>query len=233
LPSKTKGDILFWQEGERGDIPGNMQVILRGDATRAARVIVQKRASYDKLIELGADEGITKRLGFVYKFEKENSHGSDALICTNSDRIEQCERIVTALPEIHFHIAALTEMSSKLMQMGNHGNVSLYPGVKMSTLSRLFLKCDYYLDINHESEIVSAVYQAFLHNELIFAFKDTMHNRDYVAAENRYSTADTDRMISDIRTALQDGASLEKRLAAQRAFALSEDAGAYARRLEA
>ncbi len=32
------------------------------------------------------------------------------------------------LPQIHFHTAALTEVSSKLMEMGRYDNVSLYPG---------------------------------------------------------------------------------------------------------
>ncbi len=36
--------------------------------------------------------------------------------------------MVKALPQMHFHTAALTEMSSKLMGMGRYDNVSLYPG---------------------------------------------------------------------------------------------------------
>ncbi len=39
--------------------------------------------------------------------------------------------------------------------------MSLYPNVKMSVLDSLFEKCDLYLDINHEGEIVDAVHRAF------------------------------------------------------------------------
>lgn len=36
-----------------------------------------------------------------------------------------------------FHVAAITEMSSKLMSAGQYDNVSLYPNVKMSVLDSL------------------------------------------------------------------------------------------------
>ena len=48
----------------------------------------------------------------------------------------------------------------------------------------LFDRCDYYLDINHESEVASAVKKAFLHNQLILGFKETLHNKAYVADEH-------------------------------------------------
>ena len=41
------------------------------------------------------------------------------------------------------------------MEMEAFNNVSLYPGVKSEVLKELFDKCDYYLDINYEGEIVS------------------------------------------------------------------------------
>ena len=50
--------------------------------------MVQKRQSYDKLIALGADKGMTHHLGHIYEFAKENGHRPEALICTNSDRLE-------------------------------------------------------------------------------------------------------------------------------------------------
>ena len=31
------------------------------------------------------------------------------------------------MPQMHFHVAAITEMSSKLMSAGQYDNVSLYP----------------------------------------------------------------------------------------------------------
>ena len=228
LTSDEKKDILFWQEPARDEIPGNMQVIFKGQASRTATVLVQKKQAFDKLIALGADSGMTRRLGFIYSFEKENGHRPEALICTNSDHIEQCEKLVQALPDMHFCIAALTEMSSKLTEMDNYDNVSIYPGVKQEILDGLFQECDFYLDINHGGEIVSAVRRAFLHNQLIFAFEETAHNRNFAADAHIYPISSTDRMIADIKKALKDGDVLERRIQRQHEAAMAETAERYA-----
>lgn len=227
LKAEKKEDILFWQEPVRQDIPGNMQVIFSGQASRTATVMVQKRRSYDKLIALGANPAMTHKLGFVYPFAKENRHMPEALICTNSDNIEHCEKIVKALPDMHFHIAALTEMSPKLMNMDNYENVSIYPGVKQGILDGLFGECDFYFDINHESEIVSAVHRAFLNNHLIFAFEETAHNRDYVAQAHIYPAGSVERMLEDVKKAMQDKDVMERMISEQRELALAETKERY------
>lgn len=228
LTADEKRDILFWQEPARDEIPGNMQVIFQGQASRTAAVMVQKKQAFDKLIALGADPGMTRKLGFIYSFTRKNGHRPEALICTNSDQIEQCEKIVQALPEMHFCIAALTEMSSKLTGMDRYENVSIYPGVKQEILDGLFEDCDFYLDINHGGEIVSAVRRAFLHNQLIFAFEETAHNRNYVADPHIYPRNSADRMIADIRKAMKDGDVLERRIQRQHEAAMAETAERYA-----
>ena len=227
LDREKKQDILFWQEPVRDAIPGNMRIILDGADTRTAQIMVQKRQAYHRLLELGAKQEIVHRLGFIYPFQKENAHRPQALICTNSDRIEQCQKIVNELPQMHFHIAALTEMSSKLMSMGVYNNVSLYPGVKQEILDELFESCDFYLDINHESEIVSAVRRAFLQNQLIFAFQETLHNSDYVSEKHIYPSSDVERMISDIKAVMNAPKLAEKHLKMQHEAALAETAEAY------
>lgn len=229
LFSEAKRDVLFWQEPIGNEIPGNMKIILNGQASRTGQIMVQKRKSYDRLLELGASADIVRKLGFLYPFERENTCRQEALICTNSDRIEQCEKIVKALPQIHFHIAAITEMSSKLMAMESHDNVSLYPGVKMNVLDELFKKCDYYLDINHESEIVSAVYRAFQNNQLILAFQETLHNRDYTAVEHIFEAKDVQAMIRKIRETMQDAEAMDRHLHIQRAAAYAETEESYRR----
>lgn len=193
LGAKDKRDVLFWQEPVTAEIPGNMQSIFNGQAARTETVMVQKREAYDRLRALGAKTDRMHRLGFIYPFARENAHRPEALICTNSDRIEHCMEMVQALPQMHFHIAALTEMSSKLMRMGDYDNVSLYPGVKTDVLEEVFQRCDFYFDINHESEIVSAVYRAFLNDQLIFAFQETVHNRIYIAQEHIEWRKDADK----------------------------------------
>jgi len=227
LSTRAKRDVLFWQEPIGTQIPGNMQSIFNGEAGRTAQVMVQKRQSYEKLLALGAPADKVHKLGYIYSFEKENRHRAEALICTNSDRIERCEEIVTALPKMHFHIAAITEMSSKLLSVGGYDNVSLYPGIKMDILDELFEKCDYYLDINHESEIVSAVYKAFLNDQLIFAFEETVHNRTYVAQEHIFQSKQAERLITDIQNAMADDSVMERYLQKQHEAAFVETEESY------
>lgn len=227
LSGDEKGDVLFWQEPKRDDIPGNMQIILNGQATRVGEIMVQKRDAYEKLISLGASAEIVKSLGYIYPFKKENQHKSEALICTNSDRIAHIEKIVETMPEMHFTIAAITEMSSKLMSLDKYENVSLYPGVKMHVLDELFQNCDFYLDINHESEIVSAVQKAFLYNQLILGFRETLHNPDYIAKEHIYEMEHVEQMILDLKLILGDMNLVDKHIEIQHKAAMLENAERY------
>lgn len=231
LGGAGKTDVLFWQEPVGQEIPGNMRILLN-EAGRTGKIVVQKKASYEKLLELGVDERIVKRLGFIYSFKKENGHKPEALICTNSDNIEHCEELIRSFPQVHFHIAAITAMSSRLMELGTYANVSLYPGAAKDVQEELFQKCDYYFDINHQSEIISAVYQAFLHNHLIFAFQETLHNNECVAEEQVYPAAEFERMVSDFRVVLEDERAMRRRLEKQHEYAMAETTEAYAEMLE-
>lgn len=225
--TSEKGDILFWQEPVYDAIPGNMQIILRGESKRTGRILVQKRASYEKLMQLGADPAVVHQLGYVYPFARENRHGKNVLICTNSENVAHCHKIVKALPELHFHIAAITEMSAKLLSVGTYENVTMYPGVKMRMLDRLFEECDFYLDINHEGEIVSAVSRAFLQNQLILGFRETLHNKDYIAEEHIYSEVEPEKLIGELHRLAVDGEALEQELAKQHEAALAENTESY------
>lgn len=224
LAANDKRDVLFWQEPAREDIPGNMQMIFDGLAKRTGKVIVQKRKSYDKLIDLGAPRHFVKHLGFIYPFEKENAKSNNVLILTNSDRIESLSKIVEAFPNLNFHVAAITEMSSKLLNFERYENVSLYPGAKPKVIDELYAKCDWYFDINYEGELLSAVRRAFLNNHLIFAFKETLHNSDFVAEENIFLKKAPERFIAAVKSTLNDDFVFETRLSVQRKQALSEQA---------
>lgn len=227
LQNEARNNILFWQEQERADIPGNMRGILDGKNSYTGAVMVQRKTAYDKLLELGANPGVLHPLGVIYPFQRKNSHGHDALICTNSDNIACCRTLVEALPDLHFHIAALTEMSPKLLAVGAYKNVTLYPNAKTAEFDRLFGRCDWYFDINHENEIVSAVSRAFLQNQLIFGFTETVHNRDYVADGHLFAKADVDRMITAVREILGNEELMEEQLRLQRQAAQSQTREAY------
>lgn len=226
MPEGREEDVLFWQENARDDIPGNMQMILSGQSKRTRRIYVQKRDSYDRLIQLGASKDILKPLGFIYAFCGKNTYQNETLICTNSDRIEKGEELIKALPDMHFHIAALTEMSPKLMGLSQYENVTLYPGASVKRIDELFQSCDYYLDINHESEIVSAVKQAFLHDQLILGFKETLHNRALIATEHVF--ADHDTMAVFLSKIMGQETLIRKRLNLQKKSAMSERLKTYA-----
>ena len=227
LKSQVKRDILFWQEPPRDDIPGNMQLIFNGEASRTVTVIVQKEKSYAKLLAHGARKDMLHKLGFLYPFAKENTHKPQALICTNSDHIEHCREIAESLPQMHFHIVSLTEMSSKLTGMDACSNISLYPGVKPAVLEELFSACDYYFDINHGPEIVSAVRKAFLHNHLIFAFRETAHNTDFVAEGHIFPAAGWQKLCKAAQEAMDTPQVLEEMLQSQTQAGLLESVESY------
>jgi len=227
LPACNKGDLLFWQEPIGQVIPGNMKLILEGRAGRVGKILVQRAEAYKRMLELGVPSALVERIGYIYEFRKENNGSAQALICTNSDRLEKCQRLVEALPELHFHIAAITEMSSKLMELDRYHNVTLYPGAKTKILDELFEKCDFYLDINHGTEIMDAVQTAFLHNHLIFAFRETLHNRSYTVPEQIYPAADVQQLIDALRRAVTDREYGKKQLGKQHQFALTETVEVY------
>lgn len=216
-------DVLFWQEGYREDIPGNMQVILDGNSRRTSKIYVQKKEAYEKLISLGANSNLVKPLGYVYNFEKENGHSNNVLICTNSDHIEKLDELVNSLPNMKFHVCALTEMSQKLMSFEKYGNVRLYPGCKASEILDLFNTCDYFLDVNYENEIVDATKEAFLHNLLILGFNQTIHNRKYVLPSFVFDANDYQDMVKVI----QDASHLDLNLERQRKMAMTQNVQDY------
>jgi len=134
---------------------------------------------------------------------------------------------VKGLPELTFHICAVTEMSSKLHSMSKYENVKLYPGVKYDVADELFKECDYYFDINNHGEILSAVSRAFLNNHAIVAFRETMHAPDYVADEHIYNSEDFVNLIEDVKKTIENATEMGVFLNKQREAALSEDIAAY------
>ncbi|MBM7636163.1 accessory Sec system glycosylation chaperone GtfB [Streptococcus saliviloxodontae] len=190
-------DILFWQETIGEDVPGNMRIILSGRTHRSKRVIVQDKATYDKM-QLLLSEEEKKRvsyLGYLYPEKSENSGQQKILTLTNSDQLEHLEFLVTSLPNYQFHIGALTEMSPYLMGFAQYDNVHLYPNIAQDQVRRLFETCSIYLDINHGSEILSAVRQAFEYNQLVLAFDKTSHNPQLTLADNCFQSDKPEQLV--------------------------------------
>lgn len=184
-------DVLFWQEPIAESLPGNMTLLYEA-TRRQTKVVVQQQVVYDKMQALMTPKQTSKTdlLGFLYPFKRPNTNRKEILILTNSDQLEGIEELVSQQMAYHFHIGAITEMSSKLMNMGRYRNVSLYPNISQQQVGRLFATCDYYLDINQGNEILSAIRAAFENNMLILAFENTRHNPLYTAAENTFASGD-------------------------------------------
>ena len=222
-----KGDILFWQENVGQDIPGNMQIIFDKKSNRCQRVIVQNRQAYNRLMELKAPKDMISELGFIYSFNRENLGRPSALICTNTENVEKLKELLEALPMVKFHVTALTEMSAKLLSHEQYENVIMYPNVKMATLDRLFVECDIFLDINHEGEIVEATRRAFFNNQIIFAFKETIHSKEYIADENVYLSNDYKQLAGRIKSLLDSKEAMGKAVRKQHEQGLAAEKRDY------
>ena len=97
------------------------------------------------------------------------------LIFTDTQELEQIEVLVSALPNFEFHIAALTVMGGRLLDLDCHANVHLYPGLSREIYEKLLLTCRIYLDISHAQEILDGSRTALENGMILYAFKETCH----------------------------------------------------------
>lgn len=190
-------DILFWQETIGDDIPGNMKILLASSTQRTQKVVVQDKATFEKMRTLLPAEQAEKLvyLGYIYPEKRANQQHQEIFIFTNTDQVEQLDYLTSALPEFKFHIAALTEMSQRLMAFDSKENVQLYPNISQKALERLYASCDVYLDINHGSQVMDVVRKAFEQNMVIFAFENTVHNASLILNEHIVSQAEPQKMV--------------------------------------
>ncbi len=143
----------------------------------------------------------------------------EAVILTNSDQIEYLDEVVQAMPNIHFNIAAITEMSSKLLAFKKYNNVRLYPNATTKQIQELYQTSDIYLDINHGNEILDAVRGAFEQNMLILGFENTLHNSQFISSENVFKPNEVDKMADKISDALSDTNNMRELIDEQRLLA--------------
>ena len=217
FPEKSGQDILVWQEPVHDDIPGNMQLILENDQLRAKTIIIPDYATYERALQLTDEKFHHKfsHLGYHYHFKRDNFVRPDALIVTNSDQLEQVEKLVESLPSVTFRIAAVTEMSSKLLDMLRYPNVVLYQNASPQKIQELYQLSEIYLDINHSNELLQAVRQAFEHNLLILGFNQTVHNRLYIAPDYLFESSEASALIETIKLALSDVEQMRQALGKQ------------------
>ena len=234
FPEKSGQDILVWQEPLQDHIPGNMQLILENDQLRAKTIIIPDYATYERALQLTDEKFHHKfnHLGYHYHFKRDNFVRPDALIVTNSDQLEQIEKLVESLPKVTFRIAAVTEMSSKLLDMLRYPNVVLYQNASPQKIQELYQLSDIYLDINYGNELLQAVRQAFEHNQLVLAFEETAHNRRYTAPNHIFAKEAVDGMIQTIELALSNVKEMGRALGDQGYHANYVDPIMYQERME-
>lgn len=215
-------DLLFWQEDSNGEIPGNMQLIFNERTSRETRVIIPDKEEFNSIRSQlnGKRKNLIVPAGYIYQFKKENRHQKHALIMTNSDQIINLESLVIANKDVDFYIGAITEMSSKLLALGQHYNVKLFPTIDKETIETLYVLCDLYLDINEGSEIENAVKNAFEYDLLVLSYKDIIHNQSVTAKQHRFDKSDESKeLIQFIKTIYKKEKMFEKALKAQHEYA--------------
>ena len=97
------------------------------------------------------------------------------LTLTNSQDLEGIEELVTALPDVVFHIAAWTDMGDKLIKLAVYDNVRLHPQIVPPVLEKLKRKVDIYLDIHQGEEVESILRDVRNFGIPILSFSNTQH----------------------------------------------------------
>ena len=97
------------------------------------------------------------------------------LTLTNSQDLEGIEELVTALPDVVFHIAAWTDMGDELTKLAVHDNVRLYPQIVPPVLDKLKQSTNLYLDINHGSADENFLKSLQEQEKTLVAFQSTQH----------------------------------------------------------
>ena len=140
--------------------------------------------------------------------------------------------MVESLPDVTFQIAAVTEMSPRLLSMMRYSNVVLHPNASHKQLDKLYQESDLYLDINHHNELYKATRTAFENQLLILAFSETAHGPVYTAPEHIYASQNYPAMVAKIKQVLGDEQAMQEAMQAQKAQANTLTASELADRLQ-
>lgn len=133
----------------------------------------------------------------LYPNKKLKRHS--ALIITHTQDVEKIEELTSYLPEVEFHIGAITAMGSRLTDLVDKSNVFIYPGISQSQYYELLNKCSIYLDINHYIEILNSVEESLENGMLLFSFKGTCHREKFIHPDHLFETSALSKMIDYLK----------------------------------
>lgn len=134
-------ELIFQEEVSVKSIPENLQYVIHN--SDKISISVTNRSTYSIL------ENMCKVQFMMLLVPSKSELGSvnEVLITTQTDQLTSVEDFVEQLPDLEFHIAAPTQMSSKLFDLNKYSNVHLYPNISSENLDELFNKCGLFLDI--------------------------------------------------------------------------------------
>ena len=118
-------------------------------------------------------------------------------IFTNSAFMESLDYLLSKLPEVHFTVLAHTNFAPFVVDFQSHLNLSLFPNFNPFNMKETLDKMDFYLDINHGSEIANIIEEVQKRDKTIFTFDNTSH--DSSGRSRVFSSAEPDKMVEAIR----------------------------------
>lgn len=132
--------------------------------------------------DIPANSIVTHKEGLTIKNRQQAKY--HAFTYTFSDHLENLEILLQALPEVDFHVAAPTDASAYLKDFSRFPNFVLYThATNPAFIDDLLKRSDFYLDINHSSEVEQIISRAVSIQKRIFSFDTVVHQpnqTDYI-----------------------------------------------------
>ena len=185
-------ELIFQEEVFVNSIPDNLQYVIHN--SDKISISVTNRSTYSIL------ENMCKVQFMMLLVPSKSEIGSfkDVLITTQTDQLTSIEDFVQQLPDLEFHIAAPTQMSSKLLDLNSYSNVHLYPNISSENLDDLFTKCGLFLDIAMSPTVFDANRRS-LENSLLRVGLIGVSTGKYISDANLFSLKSLDSLIEYLR----------------------------------
>lgn len=185
-------DLIFQEEISDSSIPDNLQyVICNSDKINLSVTNISTYSVLEKLCKV-------QFMMLLVPSKSDLGSFKDVLITTQTDQLTSIEDFVEQLPELEFHIAAPTQMSSKLFDLNKYSNVHLYPNISSENLDELFTKCGLFLDIAMSPTVFDANRRA-LENSLLRVGLIGVSTGKYISDANLFSLKSLDSLIEYLR----------------------------------
>lgn len=127
----------------------------------------------------------------------------NAFIFTYDQNIKNIRELVTALPNITFHIAAFTYMGPRLNELLQYPNIRLYPNVIGPNLEKIKDHLDVYLDINYSMKDSDILNDIKKRNLPILSFNEVADNSSNYENYQVFNDNDISGMVKRIKDIIQ------------------------------